>query len=101
MKLDNQKEAYLVEYQKQIYESMLEFLEVLPENYMEKIEKKAQERRNNIDKVFKNGLDVGGLIKYMVYPFDIVYIKDDSNIIDGFYWIVKERKKVRVYPIRF
>lgn len=94
----NQKEIYLENYRTELIHTFQDFeVNVLPEQ----IENLVQNRKTAIENSLKNGIDVGGLYKWMVYPFDIVYVEDSEKIASDFYYIVEENGREKLYAIKF
>lgn len=95
----NQKNNYLNNWRNE----MIEFLKAFSggEDLKIKIDKLCNTQEVKIDNAFKNGIDIGGVIKHIVRPVDIVYICDSENIASDFYWLVKNGKKDTIYPIKF
>ena len=96
----NQKEVYLENYRTELIQTFQDF-EVNVST--EQIENLVRNRKTAIENSLKNGIDVGGVIKWMVFPFDIVYVEDaeKERIASDFYYIVEENGREKLYPIKF
>jgi len=83
-----------------IYEEEMNIVNLLPEDKQleakEKILVRINRKQNMIDKRMLEGVDVGGIMAYIVKPFDIVKLEYDNGT-SCFCFAVKEGRKTKYY----
>lgn len=82
------------------YEEEMKIFDDFPEYKTDdrilKTQQRIEKKQNNIDKRMLNGIDIGGIIAYIVKPFDIVKIEYDNGT-SCFCFAVKEGRKTKYY----
>lgn len=97
----NQKEEYLKEYHDNVQDTLISYMNVDEKTAEEKAEKALADRRKALEEAMEKGVDVGGVVRHIVYPIDIVHASESEKIVDGYYYLVEEDGKEKLYRIRF
>lgn len=99
--IGNQKEAYLKSYRDSVRNTLIDYMETDEKTAEEKAEKALADRRKALEEAMEKGVDVGSVVRHIVYPIDIVHASESEKIVDGYYYLVEEDGKEKLYRIRF
>lgn len=97
----NQKNEYLKEYFNSVKDTLVTHMEEDAMTARIHAQKALYDREKALEDALKNGVDVGGIVKYIVYPIDVVHVSESDKLASDFYYLVKEDGKEKLYPIRF